>query len=136
MSKQIKGITVYPPEKLTYVVGEDLDIDGMDVIADYADGTFGNVYDYSIGDYDFSTVGEKIIEVACRGKKGHFMVYVEPKDINEILVSLSPNRTDYYVGDEIDSSDIEVYIQYADGSLEETKDYYLNYDCLLFLVSL
>ena len=128
LSKQIKGITVYPPEKLTYVVGEDLDIDGMDVIADYADGTFGNVYDYSIGDYDFSTVGEKIIEVTCRGQKGHFMVYVEPKDIDEILVSLSPDRTDYYVGDEIDSSDIEVYIQYADGSLEETKDYYLNYD--------
>ena len=128
LSKQIKGITVYPPEKLTYVVGEDLDITGMDVIADYTDGTFGNVYDYSIGDYDFSTVGEKIIEVACRGKKGHFMVYVEPKDINEILVSLSPDRTDYYVDDEIDSSDIEVYIQYADGSLEETKDYYLNYD--------
>lgn len=128
LSKQIKGITVYPPEKLTYVVGEDLDITGMDVIADYADGTFGNVYDYSIGDYDFSTVGEKIIEVTCRGQKGHFMVYVEPKDIDEILVSLSPDRTDYYVGDEIDSSDIEVFIQYADDSLEETKDYYLNYD--------
>lgn len=112
LSKQIKGITVYPPEKLTYVVGEDLDITGMDVIADYADGTFGNVYDYSIGDYDFSTVGEKIIEVTCRGQKGHFMVYVEPKDIDEILVSLSPDRTDYYVGDEIDSSDIEVFIQY------------------------
>ena len=128
LSKQIKRITVYPPEKLTYVVGEELDLTGMDVIADYADGTFGNVYDYSIGDYDFSTVGEKIIEVTCRGQKGHFMVYVEPKDINEILVSLSSNRTDYYVGDEIDSSDIEVYIQYADGSLEETKDYYLNYD--------
>ena len=128
LSKQIKGITVYPPEKLNYVVGEELDITGMDVIADYADGTFGNVYDYSIGDYDFSTVGEKIIEVTCRGQKGHFMVYVEPKYIDEILVSLSPDRTDYYVGDEIDSSDIEVYIQYADGSLEETKDYYLDYD--------
>ena len=128
LSKQIKRITVYPPEKLTYVVGEELDLTGMDVIADYADGTFGNVYDYSIGDYDFSTVGEKIIEVTCRGQKGHFMVYVEPKYIDEILVSLSPDRTDYYVGDEIDSSDIEVYIQYADGSLEETKDYYLDYD--------
>ena len=100
----------------------------MEVTAEYEDGTFGNVYDYSIGDYDFSTVGEKIIEVTCRGQKGHFMVYIEPKDINEILVSLSPDRTDYYVDDEIDSSDIEVYIQYADGSLEETKDYYLNYD--------
>ena len=128
LSKQIKRITVYPPEKLTYVVGEELDLTGMDVIADYADGTFGNVYDYSIGDYDFSTVGEKIIVVTCRGQKGHFMVYVEPKDIDEILVSLSPDRTDYYVGDEIDSSDIEVFIQYADDSLEETKDYYLNYD--------
>ena len=128
LSKQIREITVYPPEKLNYVVGEELDLTGMDVIADYADGTFGNVYDYSIGDYDFSTVGEKIIEVTCRGQKGHFMVYVEPKYIDEILVSLSPDRTDYYVGDEIDSSDIEVYIQYADGSLEETKDYYLDYD--------
>lgn len=128
LSKQIKGINVYPPEKLNYVVGEELDLTGMDVIADYADGTFGNVYDYSIGDYDFSTVGEKIIEVTCRGQKGYFMVYVEPKYIDEILVSLSPDRTDYYVGDEIDSSDIEVYIQYADGSLEETKDYYLDYD--------
>lgn len=128
LSKQIKGITVYPPEKLNYVVGEELDLTGMDVIADYTDGTFGNVYDYSIGDYDFSTVGEKIIEVTCRGQKGHFMVYVEPKYIDEILVSLSPDRTDYYVGDEIDSSDIEVYIQYADDSLEETKDYYLDYD--------
>ena len=128
LSKQIKRITVYPPEKLTYVVGEELDLTGMDVIADYTDGTFGNVYDYSIGDYDFSTVGEKIIEVTCRGQKGHFMVYVEPKYIDEILVSLSPDRTDYYVGDEIDSSDIEVFIQYADDSLEETKDYYLDYD--------
>ncbi|MDD5890327.1 MAG: bacterial Ig-like domain-containing protein, partial [Ruminococcus sp.] len=125
--KDIRGIKVYEPYKTKYTEGEELDLDGMIVLAYYEDGSTGFVDDYEVSGYD-STIGEKIIEVTCRGKKAYFTVTVSEKPIKSILVSSTPIKTDYYVGDEIDTTGLEVYVYYRDNTSKKITNYTLDYD--------
>ena len=125
--KDIRGIKVYEPNKTEYTEGEELDLEGMEVLAYYEDGSIGLVDDYEISGYE-STMGEKIIEVTCRGKKAYFTVTVNEKPIKSILVSSTPNKTNYYVGDKIDTTGLEVYVYYEDNTSKKITNYILDYD--------
>ena len=125
--KDIRGIKVYEPYKMEYTEGEELDLEGMEVLAYYENGSTGFVDDYEVSGYD-STIGEKIIEVTCRGKKAYFTVTVNEKPINSILVSSTPIKTNYYVGDKINTTGLEVYVYYRDNTSKKITNYTLDYD--------
>ncbi len=63
--KTLSGINVSSlPAKLTYTVGEELDITGLAITANYSDGTSEAAASYTIDGFDSTTEGTKTITVS------------------------------------------------------------------------
>lgn len=61
----LQSISVYStPDKTTYETGDELDISGLVVKANYSDGTSKTVTNYTLGSFDSSTAGTKTILVS------------------------------------------------------------------------
>ena len=64
--KKLASLTVIPPEKTDYIVGESLDLTGMEVQAYYSDGSCRTLAeeDYHVSGFDADSAGEKEITVS------------------------------------------------------------------------
>ncbi|MBQ8301410.1 MAG: bacterial Ig-like domain-containing protein, partial [Clostridia bacterium] len=65
------------PDKTKYSTRESVDIDGLKVKAQYADGTSGYITGYSITGLDTSTEGNKTVTISSGGKSATFGITVE-----------------------------------------------------------
>lgn len=81
--KELKGITITPPNKTGYKIGEEADWDGMKVTAEYSDGTTGDVtqtvlenQETAITGFETETSGEKTITVSYEGMVQTFKINV------------------------------------------------------------
>ena len=64
-AKTLSGISVSSlPDKLTYTVGEELDITGLAITANYSDGTSKAAASYTLDGFDSTTEGTKTITVS------------------------------------------------------------------------
>ncbi|MCH5184860.1 MAG: leucine-rich repeat protein [Oscillospiraceae bacterium] len=78
-NKEVTGIIVTPPTKLTYTQGEKIDTAGMTVMVLYSDGSSANVTGQVIlGGYDPEKVGVQTITVVYGTKTSSFNITVEP----------------------------------------------------------
>ena len=126
--KEVLLITVNSfPTKTVYTEGEKINLDGLQVLAFYKDGSTSIVTDYTIGDYD-STVGEKIIDVNYKGKTAYFKVEFLKKSPVRIAVTKYPNKHTYKVGEKLDTTGLIVEAYYQDGTSEIITDYTVSYD--------
>ncbi len=74
----IESITVTPPTKIEYTAGEELDLDGMKVIAKYSDGEEKDITeDCEVSGYDKTKTGEQTVTVTYEGKTATFKVTVK-----------------------------------------------------------
>lgn len=69
------------PAKLTYTVGEALDLNGMVVTASYSDSKTTEVKGYSISGYDGSKAGKQTVTVTYMGYTATFEVQVNEKSV-------------------------------------------------------
>ena len=116
---EVKGIKVTPPSKTKYVLGEVFDTAGMQVTAEYSDGTTRDVTDQAtISGFDSTTAGNKTITVLYQGKTAVFTVKVTASPLVRLDIT-QPTTTIYDIGDSFDPDGMKVTAVYDDGSREK-----------------
>lgn len=80
----LESISLKEPEKKEYKMGEALDLSGMEVTANYSDGSSRVLQagEYEISGFDSSTAGEKTITVTYEGITAAFKVTVKADENN------------------------------------------------------
>ena len=79
--KQVTSLTLGGSYKTRYNYGEELNLTGMTVTANYDIGTSETVTDYTVSGYDKSKVGSQIITVSYGGKTAQLTVTVIRTDV-------------------------------------------------------
>ena len=109
------------PDKLTYLEGDEFDVEGMVVTAYYNNDTSEIVSGYEISGYD-SLPGIKTITVTYNGKTATFEVTVQAKSLESIKVTTPPDKTEYLEGkDELDVTGGKLTLNYNNGTSEELE---------------
>ncbi|MCD8215240.1 MAG: bacterial Ig-like domain-containing protein, partial [Clostridiales bacterium] len=123
VEKTLTGITVTEsPDKIGYVVGEAVDLSGIEVVASYNDGTSAVISDY---EYSPSTIsaGTTEIIISKDGYSDSVSIVVSEKAVVSLDVTTQPNKISYFAGQTFDPAGMVVCITYNDGTTEEISDY-------------
>ncbi len=132
-TKSLTGITLTPPEKKEYVLGQNLDLSGLAATGTYSDGTTAQIA-VTIADvsgFDSNIAGSQTVTVTVDGKTATFNVNVTAKTLTEIKIAKQPAKTEYAQGLNIDLTGIEVIGTYSDGTasaVSVTKDNISGFD--------
>ena len=121
VTPEIESISVNGLSKTEYMIGEELDLTGLEVTAHYSDGTSKPVAvgDCEVTGFDSSTAGEKTIAITYEGKTETFIVTVKESVPAVTVDSISvtgPTRKEYDIGEELDLTGLEVIAHYSDGT--------------------
>lgn len=73
----LKSITATTPDKIEYEIGDELDLTGLVVTANYSDGSTASIEDYEVSGFDSVTTGEKTVMVTYQDKTMAFTVTVK-----------------------------------------------------------
>ena len=118
------GIYVTAPDKTEYAWGEMLDLTGMTVTGNYSDGSSHGITEgYIVTGFDPEVVGQQWVSVTYEGCSMSFSVTVAAPALTGITVT-APSKNTYWVGEELDLTDMVVTATYADGSTETVLDGY------------
>lgn len=118
------------PAKITYTQGEELDLNGLKVIASYTDGTKSpiDLDNVDVTGYDPYTVGVQTVTVSYTEtygeetitRKARFEVTVEEEQVEPVVLDslavTAPNKTVYEIGDEFNADGMVVKAVYSDGT--------------------
>lgn len=135
-TSELVSLDVKPPTKTKYLVGEELDTQGIKVKAVYSNGIKKdvNLDDCILEGYNKETVGDQTVTVSYTENEktvtDTFGVVVEEEEPNPEVSSLEvepPVKTKYLVGEELDTEGIKIKAVYSDG---QKKDVKLE-DCIL-----
>jgi len=121
----VQGVTVTSisvktrPNDTSYYVGENLNTAGLKIRVNYSDGTSEDITSgFTCSPTHFSSAGTKTVTVSYSGKSTSFTVTVNSVAVSSISVYATPNRTQYRVGDSLDTAGLRIKVNYADGSTE------------------
>jgi uncharacterized protein YkuJ len=125
LSKELTGIALTTePSQLEYVVGQSFDPTDMVISSVY---TVGNdmpiAYEDLTVEYDFSTVGTKVVTVTYQTYSVTFNVEVIEKMISTLDLTALPSKVIYTAGELFDPTDMVVTAVYNDGSSEVVTTY-------------
>ena len=80
------------PNKTEYIIGESLDLDGLQVVAKYSDGTEVDITDKFINQTAIlNEAGEKTIILEHKGMKTSFIIIVKEEEKEELKVVINEN---------------------------------------------
>lgn len=118
------------PTKTEYYIDETLNKSGLVVTATFETYPFErNVTNDCIFEYDFSTSGTKTVTINYRGLSCSFTVTVLNIELEGIYVSSFPDKTEYRVGETLDTTGLVVNGQYSNGaSADVTENCTFEYD--------
>lgn len=121
----VSGIEVTaPPKKTRYYEDDIFSSEGIEISLIYTDGSKEKITGYSLSEPDMSSGGEKIITVTYNEFTATFAITVV--GISGIEVSKMPIKTEYYTGDSLDTSGLEVISKYTDGTSRKLTDYSIS----------
>lgn len=120
----IASITVSKmPNRTTYYQNELFDSTGLEITGTSTTGETASVTDYELSGFDSSSAGTKIITVTASGKTTTFEISVLEASITTISVTTMPNKVNYHIEKEFDSTGIVVTATASDGNtIDVTKD--------------
>ena len=123
---ELTSISLEGPAKTQYIIGEELDLEGLKVIAHYSDGSSIELEQeaYEVRGFDSTEAGEKTVTVTCEGVSAEFKVMVKEVETPAELTAISlegPEKTEYLVGEELDLEGLKVTAHYSDGSSKEVE---------------
>lgn len=104
------------PAKLTYSVGDKLNVSGMIVMATYADGTEQAIASGYATEYDFSKAGRQTVAISYEGRKASFAVEVVDTTAQKATIKTLPQKTTYAPGDTLDTTGLSVEVTYGNGT--------------------
>lgn len=126
---ELTGIVVTPPAQTEYVVGDELNLEGLKVTAKYSDNTQKEISadQVAISGYDKNQTGSQKVTVSYTEdgitKTGSFEVTVKEKPVLGSISLEGPDKTQYWVGEELSLDGLKVIAHYSDGSSRVITDY-------------
>lgn len=129
-AKQLEKIEITnEPNKTTYVEGENFDTTGMIITATYNNGRTSQINKYSIPNGQNLTVEMTSVQIVYTEngvtKETEQPIIVKEKEPISIRPIESTKKA-YIEGEKIDKSEICVYIEYNDGTIEQVTNYEVN----------
>lgn len=122
--KSFVGITIDRlPEKLIYLEGENLEIDGLKVLAQFNNGTSQEIGGYEISAIDPYRPGEQTVTITYNGKTATFIITVNAKELVSITVKKNPDKQKYTQGESLDTTGMVIVGYYNNGTSAELTDY-------------
>ena len=134
------GIVITKPFKTTYIEGEPVSFDGLEVTAYYSDGRdYGKGLKLDESQYTISGISEgdsKLTpgsyEVTVTYKypeiSASFHVYVTGKSVVSLKLLKLPASLNIYQGQNFNKNDFEIQATYDNGETEIIKDFDIEFD--------
>lgn len=96
----LKSISLTPPTKTEYIMGESIDRAGLVVTGTYSDGTTAKINNYVISGFATDTVGEKTVTVSVKELSDTFKINVKTNkySITYMADSNVYKKLDYTLG--------------------------------------
>lgn len=113
------------PTKTEYNVGEVLDTTGLKLKVVYEDGTTKTITSgFECSPTKFDSEGTKTVNVVYGGAMCSFEVIVKPAitTITSFEVTTLPTKTNYHVGDKLDTTGLTAKITYSNGKVYTLSD--------------
>ena len=107
------------PSKIVYYEGEKVDTNGIEVTANFNNGStmvLSEGFSYSP---EVVTVNDSTVTITYQDLKTTYKITVLEPVINKIEITTPPNKTSYFRGDMIDTTGLVVTGTYTDGSTED-----------------
>jgi len=125
---EVDGIGVlYLPDKTLYKLGDTLDTDGLVVRAYTRDGQFDVYEGLECSPMRLNTAGSQTITVKYAGKTCTFKVTVEEENtIQSVSVASLPTKTEYTVGDSLDTAGLTIRVLKKHGSEDVSSGFTCN----------
>ena len=114
------------PNKMLYVEGTQFITDGMELTLYYNNDTSQKVYSGWTTQYDFSSVGQKAVEISYAGLKTSLLVTVVAKTITQVEVTNKPTKMQYLEGEKFSTSGMIVTAYYDNNTYETVVDYQVS----------
>ena len=127
----LEGIEITtPPTKTSYFDGQTLNLDGMVVTASYNNGHTEEVSGYTTVPAAGTElhVGTTEFTVSYEGEIATQAISVVEVELESIAVTAAPAKTNYFAGDALDLTGLEVTATYSNGetSVLSSSDYSTN----------
>lgn len=108
------------PDKREYAVGEELNLKGLSIIAEYDDGSAEEIPYWlcEINGFNSFTSGEKEITVTYMGKTDTFSIVVLDRILTGIKLMKEPYKTVYNLNGKLDMNGIQLEKVYSDNTTE------------------
>lgn len=105
VAAQAVSLELTVPDKISYVLGEELDTSGMELRAVMADGTSAPTLDYELSGFDGARTGAQTVTVTLRGSKlaKTFEVQVA---FPEVAITAQPAGKAYLTGQQIEPLEV------------------------------
>ncbi|MBQ4244738.1 MAG: bacterial Ig-like domain-containing protein, partial [Clostridia bacterium] len=105
------------PNKTVYYKGDTLDTLGLTIIAKYASGKEERVNSgFTCSPTKLNSTGTQTITVSYMGFTTDFEITVKPLTVTGIAIRTTPAKTDYYVGDALNTAGLTLTVFYDNGS--------------------
>jgi len=120
LAKKLTSLRVKTlPTKMVYVVGQELNLQGLVVEGTFNDGSKKELDESGVAysGYDKNTLGEQTITLAVDQVKTTFTVEVIQKIANQLDITKEPTKTTYIQGQSLVLTGLEVQVTYNDGSV-------------------
>lgn len=131
------SLTIQPPTKKEYQLGEQLNLEGMVLTLTFSDETTSTITaeDCTVAGFDNETAGEKTIKITYKDKNnvsvsGEFKVTVlvpESAKLESLIIDSKPNKTQYKLNEakELNTEGMKVTAVYSGGikKVLQAKDY-------------
>ena len=139
----VTGIVLTLPAKTSYVEGEAISFDGLEVTAYFSDGRDSGVgIKLDRNEYSISGVTEGDTSLAPGTYKvtvtymypeiaASFNIYVSGKSVRELKLIRMPSDPTIYQGQSFRTSDFELKATYDNGNTENITDFNIEYDNML-----
>lgn len=103
------------PNKTVYAVGESLNTAGLAINVVYSNGMTEIRNDVTVPATRFTVVGTQAVTVTYQGKQTSFNVTVADDKVVQIGLTRMPNKTEYIVGETLDTTGMELKVETATG---------------------
>ena len=103
--------------KTEYVVGEQLDVDGLKLLVTYSNG-YTSVIDVTadmISGFSTESTGERQIVISYGNRTCNMAIHVVRRAIMQMQL-VAPSKLDYIVGDVINLSEGQIFVSYNDNT--------------------
>ena len=125
----VESLEVTAPNKVEYYAGDQLDAEGLVVVAKYNNGVSEEVQDYELS-VDMSQAGEEVpVTVTYKEVSATFNIKINEVVAESMSIETEPTKVAYFIGDIVDLSGLVLKISYNNGKEEFITEGYA-YDAI------